>query len=75
MDRIIKCVTNDDRKVPIVRVWLKMNGKEFNEKHHSIAGSHSWTSIEYEISLGDLMDLIDYLNMAELKLKDADVIV
>ena len=75
MDRMIKCVTNDDKKVPIVRIWLKMNGKEFNEKHHSIAGCHGWTSIEYEISLGDLMDLIDYINMAEIKLHDADVIV
>lgn len=75
MDRMIKCVTNDDRKVPIVRVWLKMNGKEFNEKRHSIAVGHSWTTIEYEISLGDLMDLIDYINMAELKLIDTDIIV
>lgn len=75
MDRIIKCVTNDERKVPIVRVWLKMNGKKFNEEHHSIAGSHGWTSIDYEISLGDLMDLLDYIRMAELNRHDVDVIV
>lgn len=75
MDRMVKCVTNDDKRVPIVRVWLKMNGKKFEEHYNSISSGYGWKTLEYELSLGDLMDLIDYINMAEVRVKDTDLIV
>ena len=67
MDKI-RCIssTTYEERYPVVKVWLKMHDIQYEERAHSVGGSHFWTTIHYELTKEQLMELLSYLREAEV---------
>lgn len=72
----IRCnsTTTFEALYPVVKVWLKRHGIQYEERENS-AGSHHWKSMIYELSLEQLSELLSYLKEAEVLDKISDITI
>lgn len=75
MDKI-RCssTTTYETLYPVVKVWLKRNGIQYEERENS-AGSHYWKTMIYELSPEQLLELLSYLKEAEVLDKISDITI
>ena len=75
-EKLIRCVSTSTMsgKYGVVKAWLKLNKIDFEESEYS-AGCHYWKNCSYELTIQQLIDLLDYLRKAEVLERTSDISV